>query len=346
MAHGVDKFKLAPVEGYANQMAYGRLMELTRDIPQHEDENSLLDIRHCEDVGVYKVNEDTAVVNVMDYLSAYMEEPYDFGRIVAANSFSYVYAMGATPTHALNMLCFPACLDISVAGKMMEGSAHQCMDANCSVAGGHSILDENPKYGLNICGVVKLDKMLKYSTAKAGDAIVVTKKQGSGVVNTAISLKEIQSDEIKEAIDSMVVLDKYAIEAAQEIGLNAATNINNYGLFARVTSMASASGLTAKINSKAIPVLEVAAKLTEEGWNSPGNMKNREFCGDKLVIGADADETRTSLGFDPQVSGGLLLSMPKENVESFLEKIKDKGYCASLVGEFVEYDGKANVYVD
>ena len=345
MAHVVDKFKLTPIDGFSNQMAYGRLMKLTSEIPQHEDENSLLDIRHCEDVGVYKVSDDALVVNVMDYLSPYLDEPYAFGKIVAANSFSYVYALGATPTHALNMLCFPACLDISVAGKMMEGSAHQCMDANCSVAGGHSILDENPKYGLNINAIVHPDKLLKYSTAKAGDKIIVTKKQGTGVINTALSLKEAQTEDAQEAVESMIVLDKAASAAAVEMGVNASTNINNYGLFARLTTMASASGLTAKVDSRAIPVIALAAKLTEEGWNSPGNAKNREFCGDKIVVESSADETKASIGFDPQVSGGLLLSLPAENVDAFLEKIKDCGYCASVIGEFAEFDGKANVYV-
>lgn len=346
MAHVVDKFKLSPVDGYLNQMDYGRLMRLSSEIEQVQDDNSLLDIRHCEDVGVYKVSDDVAVVNVMDYLTAYMDEPYDFGRIVAANSFSYVYAMGATPTHALNMLCFPACLDISVAGKMMEGSAHQCMAANCVVAGGHSILDENPKYGLNISAIVNPNKMLTYSNAKAGDKIIVTKKQGSGLINTAISLKEIETSQIQEAIDSMVILDKGAIEAAMAHGVRAATNLNQYGLFARLVMMAEGSNVTAKVESAKIPVIELAAQLTNEGWNSPGNMKNRQFCGEKLVVGAGADECKTSLGFDPQVSGGLLMAVSAAEADSLLAALKEQGLAAEIIGEFTEFDGKANVYVD
>ena len=345
MAHVVDKFKLSPVDGYSNQMRYGRLMELVRDIPQVQDDNSLLDIRHCEDVGVYKVNDNTAVVNVMDYLTAYMDEPYDFGRIVAANSFSYVYALGATPTHALNMLCFPACLDISVAGKMMEGSAHQCMAANCVVAGGHSILDENPKYGLNISAIVDPNKMLTYSKAKAGDKIIITKKQGTGLINTALSLKEAESSQIQEAIDSMVILDKEAMEAAKNHCVQAATNINNYGLFSRLVMMAEGSNVTAKVDSSKIPVIALAAQLTQEGWNSPGNAKNREFCAGKLVINEGADETKTSLGFDPQVSGGLLLSVDASQADALLSELKQQGLAAEIIGEFTEFDGKANVYV-
>ena len=346
MAHVVDKFKLSPVEGYKTQMPYGHLLELARDIPQHESENAIFDIRNCEDVGVYKVNDNTAVVSVMDYLTAYMDEPFDFGRIVAANSFSYVYALGATPTHALNMLCFPACLDISVAGKMMAGSAEKCMEANCSVAGGHSILDENPKYGLNINAIVHPDKLLSYSKAKPGDKIIVTKKQGTGLINTALSLKEVSTEDIQEAVDSMVILDKQAIEAALELGVHASTNINNYGLFARLTSMASGSGLTARVDSRSIPVIALAASLTEDGWNSPGNQKNREFCGERLQLAEGADEVRSSLGFDPQVSGGLLLSMPAENCEAFMERLTASGYCAAVIGSFEEYDGKAHVYVE
>lgn len=344
MAHVVDKFKLVPKEGYDTQMPYGHLMELVKGIPQHEDENSLFDIRNCDDVGVYKVSEDAAVINVMDYLTAYMDEPYDFGRIVAANGFSYVYAMGGYPTHALNMLCFPGCLDISVAGKMMEGSAHQCMAANCVVAGGHSIMDDNPKYGLNINGIVDPKKMFSYSKARAGEKIIITKKQGTGVINTALTHGEAKTEDIGEAIESMARLDKEACETALEMGICACTNINNYGLFGRVYSMAEASGLTARVDSRKIPVIGISVQLTEEGWNSPGNMKNREFC-KNTVIADSADETRVSLGFDPQVSGGLLFSAAADKAEDFLNKLKAQGYAAEMIGEFEDFDGKANVYV-
>ena len=345
MAHVVDKFKLTPVENYSTQMPYGHLLELTNTIPQVEDENSLFDIRNCDDVGVYKISDSLAVVSVMDYLTAYMDEPYNFGKIVAANSFSYVYALGAKPTHALNMLCFPGCLDISVAGKMMEGSAHQCMDANCSVAGGHSIMDDNPKYGLHISGIVDPNKMWSYSKAKAGDKIIVTKKQGSGLLNTALANKEITSDQIGEAIESMIILDKGAMEAAMEAGVVACTNINNYGLFGRLHLMSTGSNLTAKVDSRKIPVIALSAKLTEEGWNSPGNQKNREFCS-SMVIADSADETKVSLGFDPQISGGLLMSIAADKADALLAALKAQGLAAEIIGEMTEFDGKANIYVE
>lgn len=345
MSHVVDKFKLVPKEGYATQMPYGHLMELVKGIPQTEDDNSLFDIRNCDDVGVYKVSEDAAVINVMDYLTAYMDEPYDFGRIVAANGFSYVYALGGHPTHALNMLCFPGCLDISVAGKMMEGSAHQCMAANCVVAGGHSIMDDNPKYGLNINGIVDPKKMFSYSNAKAGEKIIITKKQGTGVINTALTHGECKTEDIGEAIESMAKLDKDACEAALEAGVRACTNINNYGLFGRVHTMAEGSGLTAKLDSKKIPTIKISEQLTGDGWNSPGNQKNREFC-TGLAIADSADETKVSLGFDPQVSGGLLFSVAADKADAFLSVLREKGYDAEIIGELEEFDGQKNVYVE
>lgn len=344
MAHNVDKTKFVPVEGWDTHMPYGVIGGMMQDIPLHQDENFLYGIHNCEDVAVFKVSEEAAIISVADYLTAYLEDPYDFGRIVAANAFSYVYALGGHPTHALNMLCFPACLNIEVAGKMMEGGAEKCMEASCSVAGGHSILDDNPKYGLAVSGLVHPDHIFSYSGAKAGDKILVTKKQGTGVINTALALHVAEYPEAKEAVESMVVLDKYAMEAAAALGLHACTNINSYGLAGRLVSMAEGSGLTARIDSRAIPLLALAVDLSEQGITSPGGMVNREFCGDKLHVAETAEENAVILSFDPQTSGGLLLALPAQQADTLLEKLRADGMDARIIGSFENYDGKHHVY--
>ncbi len=346
MAHNVDKTKFVPVDSWDTHMPYGAIGGMMQTIDLHEDENFLLGIHNCEDIGVYKVSDDTAVVSVADYLTAYLEDPYDFGRIVAANAFSYVYAVGGIPTHALNMLCFPACLNIEVAGKMMEGGAEKCMEAGCSVAGGHSILDDNPKYGLAVSGIVHPDKLYTCSGAKAGDKLIVTKKQGTGVLNTALTLQVIEYKDVKDAVDSMVVLDKYAMEAAKEHGLHASTNINAYGLAGRLVSMAESSDLTARVNSSAIPVLPRAKALCEDYITSPGNRCNREFCGEKLSVDASVEEAVAELCFDPQTSGGLLMAVDAAQADALLEVLRAQGLDAHIIGSLESYDGQHRVYLN
>ena len=287
---------------------------------------------------MYQINEHTAIVQTVDFFPPIVDDPYLFGQIAAANAFSDIYAMGATPTHAMNLLCFPNCLGLEVAGEILRGGADKAAEAGCPIAGGHTIYDNEPKYGLSVNGIVDPGKILMNSSAKEGDLLVLTKPLGTGIITTAFKADFVSAEHYAAAIESMRLLNKYAAEAARGLRVHACTDITGFGLAGHLCEMAEGSALTALVYTDALPILPGAADMAMLGMIPGGAYRNRDHFEKKTDL-TGIDTVTADILFDPQTSGGLLFAMDEKDCPTLLARLKDAGLCASVIGRFAPREG-------
>ncbi len=277
-----------------------------------------------------------------------MDDPYDFGRVAAANALSDVYAMGGVPFLALNIVGFPIDdLGPDVLKQILRGAADKCVEAEVAVVGGHSIDDKEPKFGLAVTGRVHPDRILRNIGARAGDFLVLTKPVGVGILTTGIKRGKVEPGLVKAVVEQMAVLNRGAGEAAVEVGVRAATDVTGYGLLGHLYEMAAGSGLSAEMYAKAVPVLaeatvrELAAARVVPG----GSWKNLAFLESWAVFDEGLDETDRILLADAQTSGGLLLAVAPERAADLLAALRAKGVpAAEVVGRFTE-DGPGRLHI-
>ena len=267
-----------------------------------------------------------------------VDDPYVFGQIAAANAISDIYAMGGTPTHALNLLCFPNCLGLEVAGAILAGGADKAMEAGCTIAGGHSITDNEPKYGLCVSGIVNPKKMLANNTGRAGDLLIVTKALGTGILTTAYKGGMISEEELQPAIEAMRTLNRKGAEAASGLEIHACTDITGFGLAGHLCEMAEGSGLTATVCHQNLPILPNALEMARMGMCPAGTYRNRDHFGKALDLHAAPEEYRDVM-LDPQTSGGLLFAVAERDAEELLKRLRDSGTDAAMIGELSVFDG-------
>lgn len=314
-------------------------------IPKYPNEKLLVGFESSDDACVYKVSEEIAIVSTVDFFPPIVDDPYTFGLIAASNSLSDVYAMGGYPTHAVNVFCFPTCLDISVAKEILAGGAAKCREANCCVAGGHSIMDKEPKFGLSVSGIVHPQKIQPNNAARPGDRIVMTKRIGSGVLTTAMKGGELPMEKMGECIECMAMLNKYAAEAANGLRIHSCTDITGFGLGGHLCEMAEGSGVTAKLYSERIPLLTHAYDMAKEGLAPAGTYRNLEHFGDRIKLADSITDEMSDLIFDPQTSGGLLFAVDEGDADELLKRLEDAGVPAADIAEVQAYDGEANIQV-
>lgn len=263
-----------------------------------------------------------------------MDDPYTYGQIAAANSLSDVYAMGGDPLLALNIVCFPDCLSPDVLAEILKGGHDKVKESGAILVGGHSVSDDEPKYGLSITGMVKPENVLTNSNAKEGDYLVLTKPLGLGILNTAIKAGIVDEETYDEAVKVMVTLNKYGKEAMDKAGgINSVTDITGFGFLGHALEMAEGSNVTIKICSDKVPIIKGAKENAEMGIIPAGAYDNRRFIGDKIFINEGVEQYLKDILFDPQTSGGLLISVKKENKDKLLEALKDTPNTFALVGE-------------
>lgn len=291
-------------------------------LPKFEDERLIVGLDTADDAAVYKINDETAIIQTLDFFTPIVDDPKAFGRIAAANSLSDVYAMGGEPTIALNIVGFPNCLPIEILGEILLGGAEMVKEAGAILVGGHTIEDDEPKYGLSVTGMVHPDKVLSNATAKVGDVLVLTKPLGIGVINTAIKGGLATDEEIQTAIDVMSYLNKDAAYGMKQVKVNACTDITGFGLIGHVYEVASASDVSVELDSKAVPFLQGARGYAEMGLVPAGAYKNMHYVKDHVEVSADVEEVIEDLLHDPQTSGGLLVSLPEEEAIKLLEIYK------------------------
>lgn len=281
------------------------------------------------------------MIQTVDFFTPVVDDPYTFGQIAAANALSDVYAMGGEPRVALNIVGFPNCLDPEILGDILKGGADKVKEAGAVLVGGHSVQDDEPKYGLSVSGFVHPDKVFKNYGCKPGDVLVLTKQIGSGIINTALKAEMASEQDEKEAAIVMASLNKKAKEAAEAYPINACTDITGFGLLGHCMEMASASQVTMEINVRDVAYMQGAADYAKMGLVPVGTYKNKEHS-IELVDTGKAEEYYLDLLYDPQTSGGLLFSLPEMYLEDFLSDLKEKQLDTrvSVIGRVVEKQEK------
>ena len=296
-----------------------------------------MDATTGDDAAVYSLSDSRALVVTLDFFTPIVDDPYDFGRIAAANALSDVYAMGGRPLFALNLLSFPRdLLDEGLAEEIIRGGAEKAREAGIPVVGGHSIDDAEPKYGMVAVGEVDPDSMLANDGARPGDDLVLTKPLGTGIVATAIKAGECPSDLLAAAVESMARLNRGAAEAAVAAGARAATDVTGYGLTGHLGNMVRASGVSARIDSAKVPVLDGVGALVEAGHVPGGTRRNlADGAGSVSYEGEVSDTTRLILA-DAQTSGGLLIACAKDRTATLVGELRARGEVAAVVGEITD----------
>lgn len=306
----------------------------------------IVGIDTADDAGVYKLNEDIALIQTVDFFTPIVDDPYTFGQIAAANSLSDVYAMGGKPLTAMNIVAFPACtLDGKVLLKILEGGQNKIDEAGAVLVGGHTVNDKEPKYGLSVTGTVHPTKVLANRGAKVGDKIILTKGLGTGILSLAAKA-EMFSTGVKRSVESMCMLNKYALDIALKYQINACTDITGFGLLGHLYEMAKASKVDIEINSSQLPLLPEAKEAASIGFVPKGAYDNREYLKDKVVFEEVVEESLKDILCDPQTSGGLLFSVSFEHANALLEELqKHLGDYAACIGT-VTCGGKGKINVN
>lgn len=284
----------------------------------------MVGIETSDDAAVYKITDDVALIQTVDFFTPIVDDPFTFGQIAAANSLSDVYAMGGKPKIALNIVGFPNCLDPSILGDILAGGAEKVKEAGALLIGGHSVQDDEPKYGLCVSGFVHPDKVLKNYGCKDGDVLILTKQIGSGIVNTAIKAEMASDEAIKEAVTVMMSLNAKAGEVVTKYPVNACTDITGFGLLGHCMEMATASDVVLHLDTKKIHYMKEAAEFAQMGLVPAGAYRNRKYTEGKLK--ADGiEEHYLDLLYDPQTSGGLLVSLPSRYLDDIMNDFEKAG---------------------
>lgn len=328
-------------------MAPSALAQVLRQLPGSEDENLLVGPETTDDAAVYRLTDECALVTSLDFFPPIVDDPFTFGAVAAANALSDIYAMGGEPRFAENIVCFPRELDTSVLTDIINGSISKLKEAGASLVGGHTIEDSEVKYGLAVTGFIDPRKVVTNAGAKAGDALILTKPLGVGVITSTLKAGRIDDTAAEEAIASMTTLNRGASEAMVELGANACTDVTGFGLLGHAFEMAKASGVSFKLRSGDVPVFPGVLELVRNKKNLPKSIvTTMDFVKESLVLGDKVDEERKLVMLDPQTSGGLLISIAKDKAELLIEKLGEKGAAGAQIGEVARKDEDWSIRVE
>lgn len=296
-------------------------------------------LREPDDAAVWRLDEERAIVVTTDFFTPVVDDAYDYGAIAAANSLSDVYAMGGKPFLALNIAALPEDLPDEISREIIRGGAEKAHEAGVVIAGGHTVKDQEPKYGLVVIGFVDPRTMLSKGGLRVGDALVLTKPLGFGVTTTALKREQADEQDVLEAVQWMKQLNQTASQLATAFGIRGGTDITGYSLLGHGLEMANASGVSLKFNFADIPFIAGARKYAEGGMFPGGAFDNKKHFEAAVQFGIDLDEPDQMLLFDPQTSGGLLLGVPPQNLDSFLAHGRQAGQAHWVIGNVEEGTG-------
>ena len=290
-----------------------------------------------DDAGVYKLTDDVAIIQTVDFFTPIVDDPYAFGQIAVANSLSDVYAMGGKPLVAMNLVCFPIkSLDISVLNDILKGGLDKMREAGVTLVGGHSIDDPELKYGLSVTGTVHPERLVTNSGAKAGDKVILTKPLGTGIIGTALKAGVADKETVEKFTKSMATLNNIASELMQEIGAHACTDITGFGLLGHACQVAEHSQVGIKLNLASVPYFPEIIEFARKGLCPGGLYRNREFYSSRVEFATDVPEDMQLILFDAQTSGGLLISLAPEAAQLLLDRLHEAGVQhAAIIGEVV-----------
>lgn len=274
-----------------------------------------------DDAAVYKINEDMALIQTLDFFTPVVDDPYTYGQIAAANSLSDVYAMGGRPLTAMNIVCFPNCLDPKILNQILKGGADKVLESGALLVGGHTVEDDEPKYGLSITGTVHPKKVWANSTAREGNYLILTKPVGLGVLNTAIKADIATKEQYDAAVKVMVTLNKYAFEALESLNVSGCTDITGFGFLGHVYEMAKGSGVSIEIFADKVPLIEGAKGLAAMGIIPAGMYSNKKHIEKEVLKEQEIEDAIEDLLYDPQTSGGLLVSIDEKDLSRAVEQL-------------------------
>jgi selenide,water dikinase len=321
--------------GCAAKIAPAQLAEIVRDLPKFSDPRLLTTIESFEDAAVYKVSEELALVQTIDFFPPVVDDPFLFGQIAAVNAISDVYAMGGTPVMAMSVLCFPTCdFPLSMAQEIVAGGAAALKAARAALVGGHSIQAPEPIYGLAVTGTINPQQILTNGGAKVGDALVLTKRIGSGALLLAHKAEILSEHSAKELFDSLTQLNKAALEIALRYNPHGATDVTGFGLLGHAHEMAKASGLQCRIFANSVPLFTDALSYASEGLVPAGAYANRKAYERIAYINDEVELAIADLLFDPQTSGGLMFAVEKSAADDLAKALQSAGLTGSIIGEF------------
>lgn len=297
--------------------------------------NVLVGLKGGADAGIFQLRDDLALVQTVDFFTPIVDDPYDYGRIAATNSLSDVYVMGGTPITALNIACFPKDGNPDWLVGILNGGVDQAAEAGVAIIGGHTVEDEEIKYGLAVTGTVHPQKIVHNHTAQVGDVLVLTKGLGTGILSTALKFGKLDEAMIKQLVQTMTRLNRRASEAMIAVGAHAATDITGFGLVGHAHELAHASRVTFRIAAREVPILPETLRYAREGCLTGGGKRNGEFVKEHLHLAARVDLLLLDIFQDPQTAGGLLISMPSERIQEFFDRLGEEAEDARQIGEVV-----------
>ena len=321
--------------GCTAKLGAGVLSKVLGMLPKGSvDENLLIGYDSKDDAAVYKVSDDVAIVQTLDFFPPMVDDPYIFGQIAATNALSDVFAMGGEVKTALNIVCFPEDMDLNILGKILQGGAEKVIEAGGTLAGGHSIADDGVKYGLSVTGIVHPDKIYANNRAEAGDVLVLTKKLGVGIICTANRIGEASEESMAEAVASMTMLNKTAAEISRTYRVHACTDITGFGFLGHMHEMLDGKH-SCQVFADQMPVMQNVLEYADEFYLTAAAQKNRNHV-EQYVQFENIPFAMEEVLFDPQTSGGLLLAVHPADAEVMLLEMQEKGLPAAIVGKIIE----------
>ncbi len=315
------------------KLAPSDLAQVLSKLPKQNNENVIVGYENSDDAGVFRLNDDLALVQTLDFFTPIADDPEIYGRIAAINSLNDVYAMGGKPLTALSIVCYPQKGDWGLLGEILAGGQKALNEEGVIILGGHSVDDQEIKFGYSITGIIEPKRVIANSGAKNGDVLILTKKIGTGVISTGVKFEKASEKAKEEALKIMTTSARKASEVMQKYGANSCTDITGFGLLGHIYEMAKASKKTFMIESEKVPLLPEVLDLIEQKMLTRGDKNNRVYVGETVNFSQKVSKEMQSALFDPQTAGGLLISVEEEKAQRYLEEIED----AIVIGKVEEY---------
>jgi selenide,water dikinase len=306
-------------------------------LPRAQHPDLLVGFETSDDAGVFRLREDLAIINTVDFFTPVVDDPYTYGQISATNALSDVYAMGGEPKTAMNIVCFPQSgLDKEILLEILQGGGDKATEAGVVIVGGHSVADDEIKYGMAVTGTIDPRHIRRNVGAQVGDVLILTKPLGTGILTTALKRAHLTEEEYGAAVASMSMLNAQAAWVMQRYTVHACTDITGFSLMGHSFEMASGSNVTLRLRASAFPLLPGALRLAQEGYITGGCKRNRTYLADKVFVDPQTAEDLNEVAFDPQTSGGLLIAVPEREAPELARNLLDEGVlAAAIIGEAV-----------
>jgi selenide,water dikinase len=309
-------------------------LQVLHSLSPFESPDLIVGTETSDDAGVFRLRPDLAIVNTVDFFTPIVDDPYVFGQIAAANALSDIYAMGAEPKTALNIVGFPkGKLDLEVLGDILRGGADRVREAQAVVIGGHTIIDQELKYGMAVTGVVHPDRVIRNVGVQPGDALVLTKPLGTGIITTALKRRQASKASVRAAVASMIALNRTASAVMRSVPAHACSDVTGFGLLGHAQEMADGSAVTIVLEAAKLPLLPGARRLAERGSLTGGCRRNRDYLKDKIAVDRSVAAGLLEVALDPQTSGGLLIALPPGRAFAVISELHASGVkAATIVG--------------